>query len=384
MTSTALSAGELRFHLQELSVSVARQLVAVLDAGRDAPEGLAAELDAAVSEITEIQRDLAYEMAGPPFSGSRLPSLRRMLELQHRTMRLCHRLENLPTRSLRANRGQQARGPVKDQSGWDTAAKSRPRTPYDEELLAALEWSSPQRGSGHSHEGGQQPDPPCAYGDVAVPLPFRPHGAPRTSRWPHLSPTARLSLLPIVLCAVSALVTTAATHFLSDNRTGMWRLAEGAPGRSDKLDYQVASEDEARPRASDRMETGALRDRNELRRAPEPDTQSSVITVVSPEPAPEREVAALDVESPSVPVLATDSDPSVARQTFLALKQRYPAILGNAEAEIESLQTQDGKTWHRLAIVPPVARTEAKELCKQLLAAGHAGCWVKPFRKSSE
>jgi hypothetical protein len=211
MTSTALSAGELRFHLQELSVSMARQLVAVLDAGRDAPEGLAAELDAAVSEITEIQRDLAYEMAGPPFSGSRLPSLRRMLELQHRTMRLCHRLENLPTRSLHTNRGQQARRPVKDQGDWDTATKSKQRNPYDEE-----------RGSGHLHEGGQQPDPPYAHGDAAVPLPFRPHGAPQASRWPHLSPAARLSLLPIVLCAVSALVTTAATHFLNDNRTGMW------------------------------------------------------------------------------------------------------------------------------------------------------------------
>ena len=51
MTSRDLSAGQLRYHLQELSVSVARRLVAVLEVARNAPHGVAAELDATLATL---------------------------------------------------------------------------------------------------------------------------------------------------------------------------------------------------------------------------------------------------------------------------------------------------------------------------------------------
>ncbi len=113
MTSRDLSAGQLRYHLQELSVAVARRLVAVLDAARDAPHGVAAELDAVVAEITDIQRDLAYEMAGPPIGGAAdLTSLSRMLDLQRRMMRLMDRLETISSRPITNYLEQRQRTPL--------------------------------------------------------------------------------------------------------------------------------------------------------------------------------------------------------------------------------------------------------------------------------
>jgi hypothetical protein len=78
-----------------------------------------------------------------------------------------------------------------------------------------------------------------------------------------------------------------------------------------------------------------------------------------------------------VAVVATHQNPDSARQALLELKERFPEILGSSEAELEAVRTQDGTTWHRVSLVPPVPRSEAKDLCKRLRAAGFPGCWVR-------
>lgn len=79
-----------------------------------------------------------------------------------------------------------------------------------------------------------------------------------------------------------------------------------------------------------------------------------------------------------IPVLATYADYSAARQAFVALKQRYPDLLGGTAPDIETVTVPDGGTWHRLGVLPALPRAQAQDLCQQLQTAGHTGCWVRP------
>lgn len=79
-----------------------------------------------------------------------------------------------------------------------------------------------------------------------------------------------------------------------------------------------------------------------------------------------------------VPVLATFSDYSAAREAFVTLKQRYPDLLGSTAPDIETVTVPDGGTWHRLGVLPALPRDQAQALCQQLQAAGHQGCWIRP------
>lgn len=79
-----------------------------------------------------------------------------------------------------------------------------------------------------------------------------------------------------------------------------------------------------------------------------------------------------------VPVLATFSDYSAAREAFVTLKQRYSDVLGSTAPDIETVTVPDGGTWHRLGVLPALPREKAQALCEQLKAAGHQGCWIRP------
>jgi hypothetical protein len=391
MTSRELSAGQLRYHLQELSVALARRLVAVLGAARDAPHGVAAELDAIVSEITDIQRDLAYEMAGPQLTGAAdLTSLARMLELQRRMMRLMDRLETISSRPITTYLEEHQPTPRGDQSGW-TALSGRPSLPYYGETLpqyalpATRTWEEPHQVSVPAHEILHQRVTHDSHAAGTAPFLARSLGAHGSAagsgavRWPHISPAARWGILPMAICVVSALLTATVNRLMQGSDTpSILQLSESVAKRGDRLDAGATSQERAQSSAeltTARPSTGAQKTQR-IAIAPAA-VQPATITVSPPAPNPDRGLDALNPDAPSVAVLATHQDAAVAEQTFAKLKQRYPAILGNAEAELEAIETQDGATWHRLSLIPPVPRSEAKDLCKRLRAAGYAGCWVR-------
>jgi hypothetical protein len=398
MSSRDLSAGQLRYHLQELSVSVARRLIAVLDAARDAPHGVAAELDAVVTEITDIQRELAYEMAGPPLGGAAdLSSLSRMLELQQRMMHLLDRIETLSSRPITTYLEQRQRTPLEEHGGWTAPPGSRASAPYHDEpqpdtaLAVVRNWEQPHPAYAQVYEGVHQRAALGAHGAETAPFLARSLGTHVSGgatgtmmRWPHMSPAARWGLLPMAICIVSALLTTTVNRLLQGDPAGILTHSDSVAKRGDRLDARAVPEERASAAPERPQAPLAARLEQPERIAPAAaPAQSAVITVSPPPPSSDRGLDALNPDAPSVAVLTTHQDPAVARQTFLTLKERFPDILGTAEAEIEAVQTQDGATWHRVSLVPPVPRTEAKDLCKRLRAAGYSGCWVKA-RSSTE
>lgn len=377
MINRDLSAGQLRYHVQELSVSVARRLVAVLDAARDAPHGVAAELDAVVSEITDIQRDLAYEMAGPPLGGAAdLASLSRMLELQQRMMRLLDRLETLSSRPITSYLEQHQRTSLENHGDWRvppvpaSSALHYDGPPHDAHS-ATGSWEQPHHVSTQAYDVLHQRAAYDAHAAGTAPFLTRTPGVNASlggARWPHMSPAARWGLLPMAICIVSALLTTTVNQLMRSDPPGILSHSDSIAKRGDRLDSRAAPEERAAAAPAEQRQRIAL-----TPAAARPE----VITVSPPVPPSDRGLDALNPDAPSVTVLATHQDPAVARQTFLTLQERYPDILGAAEAELEAVQTQDGTTWHRVSLVPPVPRSEAKDLCKRLRAAGYAGCWVR-------
>lgn len=388
MINRDLSAGQLRYHLQELSVGVARRLVAVLDAARHAPAGVAAELDAVVSEITDVQRDLAYEMAGPPLGGTAdLNSLARMLELQQRMMRLLDRLETISSRPITTYLDERQRVSYDGRGDWAASpVPSRSLPHYDEPqpddaLPAIRNWEQPHPAVTQSymeqHQRVVDAHAPSAAPYMARALGTHVNAAAAQARWPHFSPAARWGILPMAICIVSALLTTTVNRLMQGEPAGIWNHTDSAAKRSDRLDVQTAGvtpgAELERPvaRPSTRIEQA------ERNMPPPAAVQPAVITVSPPAPPSDRGLDALNPDAPSVAVLATHQDAAVAREMFLKLKDRFPEILGTSEAELEAVKTQDGATWHRVSLMPPVPRSEAKDLCKRLRVAGFVGCWVK-------
>lgn len=102
-------------------------------------------------------------------------------------------------------------------------------------------------------------------------------------------------------------------------------------------------------------------------------TSGSDILVVSP---PEN-VAALT--QPYLVVIATRRSTEELEQDFRYFKEAYPELLGSARGRVDSVQSQDGKTWYRLSLIPPRAQSEASELCTELKSAGLTECWIKPL-----
>lgn len=384
MTSRNLSAGQLRYHLQELSVSVARRLVAVLEVARNAPHGVAAELDAVVSEITNVQRDIAYEMAGPPLGGtSDLASLSRMLDLQQRMMTLIDRLETLSKRPITTYLDQRQQASAEARRDWvPVSAPLEPQPQRSNLIPAARTWEEPHHAYAppQSHEVLPQHAAYDSHAAGAAPFLARAAhtaqgslGASGAIKWPHMSPAARWGLLPMAICIVSALLTTTVNQLLRSDPPGILTHSDSVAKRGDRLDTPGGEESKASSaRPSTRLEpseqSAALQSAA---------VQPSVITVSPPPPPSDRGLDALNPDAPSVAVVATHQDSQVARQMFLKLKERFPDILGSSEAELEAITAQDGATWHRVSLIPPVPRAEAKDLCKRLRAGGYAGCWVR-------
>jgi hypothetical protein len=113
-----------------------------------------------------------------------------------------------------------------------------------------------------------------------------------------------------------------------------------------------------------------------------PPTATDTVLQAPAAKEPKAETQGADLQF--VAVLATRDDPAVAEEAFFRVRERYGAILGTAEPQVEMVETQDGGTWYRASALPPVSRTDAKDLCRRLREAGHWACWVKAQARSSE
>ena len=80
-------------------------------------------------------------------------------------------------------------------------------------------------------------------------------------------------------------------------------------------------------------------------------------------------------------VLASPKSRMDALKTFADLQQKYPAVLSNRAPEVqETDQSARGLgTLYRVMVGPPGSREAANDLCTQIKAAGHGGCWVAGF-----
>lgn len=102
-------------------------------------------------------------------------------------------------------------------------------------------------------------------------------------------------------------------------------------------------------------------------------TGGSDILVVTP-PA-----KAAPLTQPYLVVLATRPSTEELDQDFRYFKEAHPQLLGDARGRVDTMQSQDGKTWHRLSLIPPRSQDEAASLCAELKAAGLTECWIKPL-----
>ncbi len=75
----------------------------------------------------------------------------------------------------------------------------------------------------------------------------------------------------------------------------------------------------------------------------------------------------------SVP--ATGSSQLDALKQFANLQSKYANLLGNKTPEVQLANLGEKGTYHRLLAGPPGSRESVSELCRNLKAAGHSGCW---------
>lgn len=79
----------------------------------------------------------------------------------------------------------------------------------------------------------------------------------------------------------------------------------------------------------------------------------------------------------SVPVSSSSQMESL--KTFADIQQRYPNVLANKTPEVREANLGEKGRYHRLLVGPPVSRTQANEVCRDLKAAGYSSCWITSF-----
>ena len=120
-----------------------------------------------------------------------------------------------------------------------------------------------------------------------------------------------------------------------------------------------------------RLEQQAAIEAPTARSAPTPADGAAHFALGLPTPA--------TMEQPYLVVLSTRGSPEELLQDLRTFKADYPALLGEAKARVDRVHGLDGKTWHRLSLIPPQSFADAKALCSGLRAAGLSGCWVRPL-----
>jgi hypothetical protein len=378
MSAHRYDAERLRHHLHDLSSAVARRLIGVLDTARDGKHELSHEFNAVVCEITAIQRELVDELTGPhAVRSADMATMGRLLELHDKAVRLLEHLEALLAQPAYdyLGPGHPARRPRAGSGSYATA--SRVRAAEGPGVAATA------RGAPPVHAYADPYDDSRAYMPLearAAPLP-RASGAGLQRVASGASQSRFLSvptwgLFGAALALAFALSATVGAHILSGNGEG----GEGEPAqvavRSSRLDVRVPADVET---------SGGNGPIQHIIVAAEPPKSilpaAKVALITETGALPEASGRAADTPSSVagfVAVLGTYDDEAAAREAFRRLKESNTAVLATAEAQLEKVEGQGGKSWQRLSLLPAATREEAKEICRRLGEGGHTGCWVKP------
>jgi SPOR domain len=79
-------------------------------------------------------------------------------------------------------------------------------------------------------------------------------------------------------------------------------------------------------------------------------------------------------------ILSTQKGRAEAMKSFADLQQKYSEVLGSKPAEVQERDLGETKgIWFRAVVGPPGSREAAAAVCKQLAAAGHAGCFATAY-----
>ena len=79
-------------------------------------------------------------------------------------------------------------------------------------------------------------------------------------------------------------------------------------------------------------------------------------------------------------ILSTQKGRAEAMKAFADLQQKYSDVLAAKPAEVQEVNLGEGKgVWYRAVVGPPGSREAAGQICQQLLAAGHKGCFATAY-----
>lgn len=324
-----------RQQIQEISVNVARRLLAVHARARYAPPAAAAEIEATSRVITGIQRDVAQIVSGMPAHAPLDIAI-----LTHILGGLQHALEQLEALEARLAAGAAAAPPPPDPARAHAALIATARAIEEDARRYRAPAAAPRR----------EPRMPPAAGAGA--------GRPRA---PSSPPSRAKALRPAadVRAAVRALVARPAAAAMLGALTVMVALGLTAlslrPAGSDSTETQAAAAT-AGEKLDGRLAAAAVREDQGTGAAP-------------PSAA---------LEQPYLVVLSTRRSTEELQQDLRAYKAAYPEQLATAKARVDRLEGLDRQAWYRLSLIPPKAHAEAKALCSSLRKAGLSGCWIKP------
>ena len=381
-----------RRQIHEISLNVARRLLDVLERRHQAPPALADEIVVGARTVAEIQREIDGIMTAlAPGEMLDLAVLTHVLANHNRALSLVEDLE------IKAGARGAAQRPDPERTHAALIATAREieretRT-YDPDPPPLTRPSAPPQASPSRMTPAAFPPAPSARRTQAN----MPYAAPPANRRPQPAPphTARPSLPasaahepptgrrrpphrqpPQPHAASAAPTRRARLRTLAKSPVGVVSLIAGvaivAASLAGAVSFALSSGDASEHYARVERTAGGKID-GRLSAADTASAGASDVLVVTP-PA-----NAAPLSQPYLVVLATRRSTEELDQDFRYFKEAHPELLGRARGRVDTIQSQDGKTWHRLSLIPPRSQEEAAALCTELKAAGLTECWIKPL-----
>lgn len=385
-----------RRQIHEISLNVARRLLAVLERRRDAPPAVAEEIVAGARVIADIQREVDGIMTALPHGETLdLAVLTHVLASHNRALSLVEDLE------IRTGGRGAARHPDPERTHAALIATAREieeearryeRDPVPQMLRAPrpaaadghpaqmaprtgasgfpppsqANRTAPPTGRGPARPPSRQPPPGAAPVTRTLPPAQPPHRQPAQQRLqPETALTQatgrrRMPLRALAFSPMSAVALVAGIAIVAASLAGAvsFALSNGDASQASATNVRAPS-----GKFDGRLSAGDAA----------PAAGGSDILVVAP-PA-----NAAPLAQPYLVVLATRPSTEELDQDFRYFKEAHPQLLGDARGRVDTMQSQDGKTWHRLSLIPPRSQEEAASLCAELKAAGLTECWIKPL-----
>lgn len=374
-----------RRQIREISVNVARRLLDVLERRHLAPPAVAAEIAARARVIADIQREIDGIMAGLPEAelldiavlthvlASHGRALSLIEELETRTPAHHHRAHAHPDTHPDAERTHArliatAREIEREARQYDPEPAPTTRPPPHNPLplppqgpQGAAPYRAPPAPAGYHPAAPSRTARTGPGAGARNPTRAQPRTQPQPLHRPQAVPPSRLQALRALASSpVGAVALVAVIAIVAASLAGALSLA-----------LSTGSGETDRHIAAARVSPGKFDGRLSAADAVEPG--GADILVVTP-PA-----NAAELTQPYLVVLATRRTMEELDQDFRYFQQQHSALLSNARGRVDRVDTQDGKTWYRLSLIPPRSQEEAAALCAELKAGGLNECWINPL-----